>query len=96
MRVSGVGQEMDALVEEFERIRENDFKLAFQYPTALERDKLRILHRDVSPSAARKVRKHSTSLSELLSDLDAGEVLPEDLDAHTLVRLRELLQDSHG
>lgn len=96
VRVSGVGQEMDALVEEFERIRENDFKLAFQYPTALERDKLRILHRDVSPSAARKVRKHSTSLSELLSDLDAGEVLPEDLDAHTLVRLRELLQDSHG
>ena len=48
VRVIGVGARMDALISEFQELKRNDFELKFIYPTAEEREKLRIVHRDMS------------------------------------------------
>lgn len=72
VRVTGVGEEMDALIAEFERIKANNFALDFTYPTEEERAKLRIVHRDKS-QVAKKIQRHERSLVDLVSDLERGE-----------------------
>lgn len=91
VRVTGIGPEMQALVDEFDRIKESDFALEFRYPTAEERATMQILHRDIAPEAARRVRGHETSLERLVADLESGNLYREDLDAETLARLSRLL-----
>jgi len=96
VRVTGIGPEMDALIAEFERIKWADFKLNFTYPTAAERTKLQIVHRDMSKAEATRVRRHGQLLTDLVSDLEAGEVYLEDIDQETRARLRALLGDDLG
>lgn len=91
VRVTGVGPEMDQLVEEYERIKAAGFSLDFRYPTAAERTSMQILHRDVSPDAAKRLRNLDSSLEQLVSDLEAGTLYPEDLDPKTLERLERFL-----
>ncbi|GAB2472114.1 DEAD/DEAH box helicase [Xylanimonas ulmi] len=93
VRVTGVGPEMDALIEEFNRIKASDFALDFVYPNEEVRAKLRIVHRDKS-QVVKKLRHYGQSLGELVSDLERGAVYTEDLDAETVARLRALLSDT--
>ncbi|WP_374008462.1 DEAD/DEAH box helicase [Leifsonia sp. LS-T14] len=81
VRVVGVGPEMDKLVAEFEAAKANRFSLHFRYPTAAEREKLTMLHRDVSPELADTIRERKRSVQELLADLEQARIFPEDLDA---------------
>lgn len=91
--VTGIGPEMDQLIEEYERVKANDFKLSFRYPSEAERTTLQILHRDVSKTEEKRLKQYGQSLSDLLSDLESGEVYAEDLDPATRQRLAKLLQD---
>jgi superfamily I DNA and RNA helicase len=90
VRVTGIGMEMNALISEFEAAKSRDFVLDFVYPTKAERATLQILHRDVSRATEDRVRKYERSLSELLTDMEDGEVYPDDLDPETIERLRLL------
>lgn len=93
VRVTGVGPEMDLLIAEFAKVKAHDFRLDFVYPTEAERAKLQVVHRDMSRTAETRLKKHGRSLTELVSDLESGELYPEDLDPRTLERLRELVRD---
>lgn len=95
VRVTGVGAEMDALVEEFARVKASNFGLEFIYPPDEVRAKLRIVHRDKSRIVT-KIKRYGQSLGELVSDMERGEVYTDDLDATTLARLRALLGESDG
>lgn len=91
VRVLGVGKSMQALMNEFEQVKENAFSLRFRYPTEDERKHLNIVNRDMTEDERRRVRKKKDDLAQLLDDLEAGRVYPEDLGADQLKRLRALL-----
>lgn len=91
VRVIGVGSEMVRLIKEFNKIKENHFKLTFDYPTAELRAKLNIVNRDMSEAEKKKIQKADSSLQDLLSSLDRGDVQIEDLDLEQLKKLKKLL-----
>ncbi|HHW96330.1 MAG TPA: ATP-binding domain-containing protein [Oligoflexales bacterium] len=91
VRVLGVGDRMQALINEFEQVKKNDFSLSFRYPTVEQRKSLNIVNRDLTDDERRRVRKNRDGFDQLLEDLEAGRVLPEDLGAERLNRLRVLL-----
>lgn len=91
VRVLGVGKGMQSLMQEFEQVKENGFSLRFCYPTEEERKHLNIVNRDMSEDERRRVRKKKDDFAQLLDDLEAGRVYPEDLGTDQLKRLRSLL-----
>jgi superfamily I DNA and RNA helicase len=91
VRVLGVGKGMKYLAREFDEVRKNDFSLRFRYPTKEERQHLNIVNRDMSEDERRRVIQKKGDFAQLLDDLEAGLVYPEDLGADQLERLRALL-----
>lgn len=93
VRVTGVGAEMENLLEEYEKIKDSRFALDFVYPTEEERKTMQILHREMPPEAEKRLRGHDTSLEQLVQDLESRSLYPEDLDPATLARLEALLRN---
>jgi len=91
VRVVGHGTGMTRLMEEFRRLKQNDLTLNFTYPTAEILDKLRIVHRDLSPHEKQRLEKKKKGFTELVEALDRGELMPDDLDAETKEKLLRLL-----
>jgi superfamily I DNA and RNA helicase len=91
VRVTGVGSDMDILIEEYKKISQHNFRLSFRYPTEAERAKLQILHRDLSKADETRVKTHGKRLIEIVEALESGELFREDLDGPTLERLNRLL-----
>ena len=91
IRVLGYGKHMEALVAEFKRLQEADFILNFIYPTADQREQLRIVHREMSESDPRRLEGSQQSLVQLLADLESGYVHADDLDPQALARLRKII-----
>lgn len=91
VRVLGVGENMTHLQEEFERVKENQFSLKFNYPPAVLRNKLNILNRDMTDYEKNKVKSAGSSLQGLIKSLDKGEVHLDDLDPSQIAKFKELL-----
>jgi superfamily I DNA and RNA helicase len=94
VRVLGVGPKMEQLVEEYQQIKDADFALAFNYPTAEERETIQVIHRDVSASDEVGLNRHRASIEGLIEDLETGRVYREDLDPDLLERLSAALRRS--
>ena len=91
IRVLGVGSGMKELMQEYERLKDQDFRLQFIYPTREQRQQLQIVHRDMTTAEHKQLRSRQKSLVDLLADLESGSVHIEDLDESVVDRLRELL-----
>lgn len=91
VRVLGVGDRMKNLIREYEELRRRDFELRFTYPTEEQRKKLKIVHRDMSPEQRKRVKERQQSLADLLSDLESGALLVEDLDDELRAKLQAML-----
>ena len=91
IRVLGIGRGMQAIVEEYERLKAREFELAFTYPTSDERKMMRILHRDMTTLELNRLRSRQQNLAKLVEDIEAERLHMEDLDKGTLDRLKELL-----
>lgn len=91
VRVSGIGENMDLLINEYNNIREKDFRLEFIYPDVKQRKNMRIIHRDMTQSEVREIRKSNSTLIELVSKIKNGEIQKEDLDETTVNMLKEVL-----
>lgn len=91
VRVVGYGPGMDALVNEFEMLRKNHFRLCMNYPTDEQLSKLRIVHRDLSTHEKQRLEKKKYTAQELTQALESGELNPEDLDGETRDKLLQLL-----
>ena len=89
VRVLGFGKGMLALEAEYEKLLENHFKLRFTYPTQSQRERLRIVHRDMTQAERGRLRRIDQDLTKLVKDLDSGDVLLEDLDRDLLARLKD-------
>lgn len=90
VRVLGVGKNMQLLAEEFQRIKQHEFRLDFVYPDEARKNELQIINRDLTRAERGKVTKRVDDLASILEALESGEVLPEDLPAQMRQRLSAL------
>ena len=91
IRVLGVGEGMKELIKEYEELRKRDFVLQFTYPDAEQREQLRMVHRDMTKREQQRLRGRQRELGNLVDDLKAGNLRPQDLDESLVAELRELL-----
>jgi superfamily I DNA and RNA helicase len=91
IRVLGVGDGMQRLTQEYERLKERNFELCFKYPTKEQREKLMIVHRDMTTEERKRLEAREKGLLDLVADLESGSLHPEDLDEALMTKLRELL-----
>ena len=91
VRVLGVGNDMKKLSKEYERLKEQEFELRFNYPTQEQREHLRIVHRDMSRKEQQQLQNRQKGLNVLINDIEAGSVHIEDLNIELVARLRRLL-----
>ncbi|WP_430233282.1 DEAD/DEAH box helicase [Nitrosomonas communis] len=91
VRVMGYGSGMAAIRQEFEDLKKHSFELDFVYPPKGLLEKLRVIHRDLSPEERKRLEQRTRGLSELVRDLESGIIRPEDIDTETRGKLRDLL-----
>lgn len=91
VRVVGYGSGMQRIKQEFDRLKERNFRLEFDYPNDDVLAKLRIVHRDISPDEKKRLEKKKEVAAELAEALERGELSVEDLDAETKAKLRKIL-----
>ncbi|HVJ52507.1 MAG TPA: ATP-binding domain-containing protein [Aliidongia sp.] len=91
VKVLGVGSQMAKLEEEFKRVEAHNYELSFIYPNAETRKYLKVVNRDLSAAEHRKIQGAASSLSSLVSDIEAGRVLLEDLPSDDVETLRRIL-----
>ncbi len=91
VRVLGIGSGMQSLIQEFEQVKTNKFKLHFHYPTKGERKNLNIINRDMTKDEARIVQQKKSDAIKLIDDLENGRIFLEDLGSEQLKRLKTIL-----
>ncbi len=91
VRVLGVGESMDELINEFKKVKQNQFKLSFRYPTEDERKYLKIVNRDMSYSKREKLSQSRRRFDQLLEDLSTGQIIADDIELNKIKQLKELL-----
>lgn len=92
VRVVGYGDRMKKLIEEFNKVKENNFTLKFVYPTAEERKKMNILHRDKTKTEQKKIEANITNLADLIGALQKGDMYLEDIPDELKKQLKGLLK----
>ena len=96
VKVLGIGPSMTALAQEFDRVAAHSYTLEFIYPGAEKRKILKILNRDLSPIEQKKIKGARSTISTLVSDIEAGQIQLDDLPKEELDRLRRLLASRGG
>ena len=91
VRVLGHGPAMEQLIEEAKQIYTHDFDLTFTYPTAEQREHLRIVHRDMTSKNLVLLDRSQRGLKELLERLESRDIVLQDLDSDLLAKLRGIL-----
>ena len=95
VRVVGIGEAMNKLIQEYEEVRKNGFKLKFIYPTPEEIKRLNIIHRDISEEEWRRHERKVKSLEILLQivkEIKKGEAYLEDYPEEYRPILQTLLK----
>ncbi len=82
---------MQNLEKEFQKVKENDFRLKFKYPTEDERQHMNIVNKDMSNIEKSKLEKNEKSIIELLDDLKSGKIQKQNLSKEMLAELKALL-----
>jgi superfamily I DNA and RNA helicase len=85
VRVLGVGANMELLIKEGEALKNNDYKLRFTYPTAEEKQKLRLINRDLMDRKGSRRRKRSRFSGDMFDDVGGRY----DVRAESLVSAAE-------
>jgi superfamily I DNA and RNA helicase len=74
VRVLGFGQNMEGLRQEWTRLRDNGYKLSFNYPTEDEKAKLRLINVDPTPRQAAYEKRLKRQRDELIKAAQSGEL----------------------
>ncbi|MDZ5700140.1 DEAD/DEAH box helicase [Chelativorans sp. M5D2P16] len=94
VRVSGCGRKMDALGEEFNAIREEEYALSFRYPTKRELSRIKTRYREVSDAEVRNIQADLESLSRILPLIKEGRLSISDLPDEVANALRSLVNEA--
>jgi superfamily I DNA and RNA helicase len=88
VRITGWGVGMTPIAEEVQKVKERNYQLEFEVPTAERLAELRHIHRDRSPDEEAMVVRATEGLSAFLEAIERG-----DADLHDFpVALRERLE----
>ena len=79
VRICGYGPEMNELEQEFKLIKKNDFKLKFKYPTIEERERLRVVNRDMTNREKHSLKKKKRYIDNFAEQIRIGNISIEDL-----------------
>lgn len=94
VRVVGIGKNMDNLIEEFEQVKSNNYKLSFVYPTEEQKEKIKKINRDVSEQEKRVIDETSNILNKFISGIQTKNLFIEDLPPEILEALRNEINKS--
>lgn len=81
---------MQELTAEVQQVIDSDYQLQFRVPTAAELEKLRRIHRDLTPAERGKAQKAEGALAGYLEDVDQGALDPDTLPKELREQLRKL------
>lgn len=93
VRVVGYGDRMNSLCDEFQKIKDNDFRLDFVYPNKKLREKLNIIHRDKSQYETEKIEKSINSFEQIINDIENGFMYKEDIPENLWNKLKGLFSN---
>ena len=82
-----------ALLEEFEKLSANGFRLRFTIPTVEELQRMRTQHRDITQDEKRKVAQFTSSVNDILAK-DEATTLLHNLPKELREKLIRALQDA--
>lgn len=91
VRVSGLGEDMELLMNEYQEVKDRNFQLQFVYPNELQRQNMRIIHRDMTQNEVREIKRSNSVLADVLTKIQKGDIQKEDLDENTINMLKEVL-----
>ena len=93
VKVLGVGPNMEKLKQEYERVRDRDYRLDFTYPTEQTRRFLKVVNRDLTAAEKRSIKGAASNVRELSAELELGRLMLDDLPPDELRKLRALLNE---
>jgi superfamily I DNA and RNA helicase len=93
VRVFGEGPGIQILLEEFEKLSANGFRLRFTIPTVEELQRIRTQHRDITQDEKRKVAQFTSSVNDILAK-DEATTLLHNLPKELREKLIRALQDA--
>ncbi len=91
VRVCGIGENMDNLIQEFETVKKNNFELHFRYPTQQEIDEMNVIHRDISNEETQEIteiEKIYNSMLDAANKIKSGKLMLQDLSP----KMQEMLK----
>lgn len=95
VRVYGIGANMDALIKEYNKVKEKDFVLDFIYPSQKEIDNMNTIRRDITEDEV-VTHKKEVELLELLPNIllkiESGEMSVEDYPIEMQAILNALIK----
>ena len=91
VRVVGVGANMESLIKEFERVKQNDFKLNFIYPTEAQRKHMNIVNRDMSNAEKNRIYQSKRVMEQLVKGLENEDFYVEDLDVEIVEKIKKVI-----
>lgn len=77
--------------EEYLRLKNNDFKLQFSYPTREEQERINIVNRDMTNQERSALLEDKNNLARFLAAFKSGNIRKEDILSEVLDQLRKLL-----
>jgi superfamily I DNA and RNA helicase len=95
VRVLGYGQGMENLLSEFNKLRDNSFKLDFTYPDNELLEKLKVVHQDLSPHERQRLEQKYSVIRELCDAIENGEITSADLSDEDRQVLMNFLQSEN-
>jgi len=90
--ISGVGARMQTLEQEILSVQKHGNQLEFVWPSPEEQQKLRNLHRELTPQEKQLRTRGKKSLNELTKLLSSEKLTIDDLPAEEIEKLRKLLE----
>ncbi|WP_330112025.1 ATP-binding domain-containing protein [Cetobacterium somerae] len=91
VRVLGVGENMEKLISEYEKVKENGYSLDFIYPTREEQEKLNTIHRDRTKDEEENLKKGLFNIESVIELLKQENRDEDDETSAKLEMLRQVL-----
>lgn len=99
VRVCGIGERMDKLIEEYEKVKAHNFELNFSYPTSQEIQEMNLIHRDFSSEESAKISSDVGAMSDTLDvirRIKQGDAFIEDYPEELQIFLKKIIHDQEN
>jgi superfamily I DNA and RNA helicase len=86
IRIFGCGSAMEGLKAEVDQVVASGYKLKFKVPTSRELERMRKIHRDMTPQERKKIEE---TVSDFASLVERGDIAPENIPPELRAQLEE-------